>query len=199
MNSKFFIAFLLLCLSPMVYSQGNGHTDTVPGINVNAEDDSDKAVYDLQQSIINLYSEVNELKMLMNSKISFDDIEQISQETQNDILEAVIELIDKNTEEITNEITGLIRSSSLQLISEMEQTVNQKNSNLNDEIMEVINNMQVTIIDQAKDLIDSSKQELSIKIDDRIEYEIMELNKHIANQNEAVLNIERKIQHIEEK
>ncbi len=200
MNSKFFMAFLLLCLSLMAYSQGNGNADTVPGINVSeAEEFRDKAVYDLQQSIIKLYSEVNELKMLMKSKASLDDIEQISQRTQDDILEATRVLIDKNTEEITNEITGLIRSSNSQLISELEQMVNQKDSNLNDEIIEVINDMQVTIIDQAKDLIDKSNQELSIKIGDRIEFENKELNKLIEEQSEAVLKIEGRIQDLEEK
>jgi hypothetical protein len=200
MNSKFFMAFLLLCLSLMAYSQGNGNTDTVPGINVSeAEDYRDKAVYDLQQSILKLYNEVNELKMLLQSKTSFDDIEQISQRTQDDILEATMVLIDKNTEEITNEITGLIRSSNSLLISELEQMVNQKDSNLNDGIMEVINNMQVIIIDQAKDLIDKNNQELIINIGDRIEFENMELNKLIEEQSEAVLKIEGRIQELEEK
>lgn len=200
MNSKFFMAFLLLCLSLMAYSQGNGNTDTVPGINVSeAEEFRDKAVFDLQQSIIKLYSEVNELKMLMKSKASFDDIEQISQRTQDDILEATRVLIDKNTEEITNEITGLIRSSNSQLISELEQMVNQKDSNLNDEILEVINNMQMTIIDQVKNLIDSSNQELTNKINGISEFEIRELNKLVENQSEAVLKIEGRIQTLEEK
>jgi hypothetical protein len=197
MNPKIFIGIVLLPFSLSVGAQTSVSNDTIVKLSVSeVKQLIETSTKELRESNALLMQDIKNLKEELNGKVSFEDLEQLSQRLQEDITGLTQEFVEKKNEEYSKEVKSLIKSNTAEILSEVDQLLTQKNTALNDEIMEVISNMQTKILDQARDEFQHSREELTQSILEKIDSEIKALNQIVDNQKESIIKLEKKMQRV---
>lgn len=197
MNPKIFIGIVLLSFSLSVGAQTSVSNDTIVKLSVSeVKQLIETSTKELRESNALLMQDVKNLKEELNGKVSFEDLEQLSQRLQEDITGLTQEFVEKKNEEYSKEVKSLIKSNTAELLSEVEQLLEQKNTVLNNEIMEVISNMQTKMLDQTRDELQHSREELTQSILEKIDSEIKALNQIVDNQKESIIKLEKKMQRV---
>lgn len=197
MNPKIFIGIVLLSFSLSVGAQTSVSNDTIVRLSVSeVKQLIETSTKELRESNALLMQDIKDLKEEVNGKVSFEDLEQLSQRLQDEITGLTKEFVEKKNEEYSKEVSSLIKSSTAETLSEVEQLLEQKNTALNDEIMEVISNMQTKMLDQTRDELQHSREELTQSILEKIDSEIKALNQIVDNQKESIIKLEKKMQRV---
>lgn len=194
MNAKIFLGVLFLYFNLSVGAQTSVSNDTIVYLSVNeVKQLIETSTKELRESNALLMQDIKDLKEELNGKVSFEDLDQLSQRLQEEITGLTKEFVEKKNEELSKEVNDLIKSSTAELLIEVEQLLTQKNTALNDEIMEVISNMQTKILDQARDEIKHSREELTQSVLEKIDSEIKALKQVIDTQRESIIKLEMKL------